>query len=314
MKSLIKNCPTHGLTTWMIIQTFYAELKFSSRNLFDSATGGTFMSITLGAATKLLDIMMINYFEWHTRRSPQGKKVNSVEETSSLSGQIDTIMSMLVNGKVHIDPNNVPLASLVAQEEHVDVNFVRNNNFNNNAFRNNFGSNNYRPYPSTNGNGYGNSYGNSSNNNRRVPSDLKVMLKYFISKQTAFNKFVEENFGKIDVLASKVDTLSLDVELLKLKVMPHDMKESKTLNAIQVRIDDNVRMLAELHVRWEREDDIARNMTKVFTITITSDAISNAIKPPTFNGRMIGVEKIPTPCAKLPKTMKTFSNKSAKKI
>jgi hypothetical protein len=55
MKSLIKNCPTHGLTTWMIIQTFYAGLNFSSRNLLDSAAGGTFMSITLGAATKLLD-------------------------------------------------------------------------------------------------------------------------------------------------------------------------------------------------------------------------------------------------------------------
>jgi hypothetical protein len=26
---------------------------------------------------------------------------------------------------------------LVAQEEHVDVNFIRNNNFNNNAYRNN---------------------------------------------------------------------------------------------------------------------------------------------------------------------------------
>jgi hypothetical protein len=24
IKSMIKNCPTHGLTTWMIIQTFYA--------------------------------------------------------------------------------------------------------------------------------------------------------------------------------------------------------------------------------------------------------------------------------------------------
>ena len=24
MKSLVKNCPTHGLTAWMIIQTFYA--------------------------------------------------------------------------------------------------------------------------------------------------------------------------------------------------------------------------------------------------------------------------------------------------
>ena len=55
MKSLVKNCSTHGLTAWMIIQTFYAGLNFSSRNLLDSAAGGTFMSITLGAATKLLD-------------------------------------------------------------------------------------------------------------------------------------------------------------------------------------------------------------------------------------------------------------------
>ena len=54
MKSLVKNCPTHGLTAWMIIQTFYAGLNYSSRNLSDSATGGTFMTITLGAATRLL--------------------------------------------------------------------------------------------------------------------------------------------------------------------------------------------------------------------------------------------------------------------
>jgi hypothetical protein len=114
------------------------------------------------------------------------------------------------------------------------VNFIRNNNFNNNAYRNNFGSNNYRPYPSTNGNGYGNSYGNFSNNNRSAPFDLEVMLKDLISKQTAFNKSIEEKFHKIDVLASKVDILTLDVELLKLKVMPHDDKESKTLNAIPI--------------------------------------------------------------------------------
>src|SRR3954469_11337538 len=143
MKSLVKNCPTHGLTTWMIIQTFYAGLKFSSRNLLDSAAGGTFMSITLREATKLLDNMMINYSEWHTERAPQGKKVNSVEETSLLSDKIDTIMSMLVNGKAQVDPNNVPLASLVAQEENVDVNFIKSNNFISNAYRNNFGSNNY---------------------------------------------------------------------------------------------------------------------------------------------------------------------------
>jgi hypothetical protein len=56
-------------------------------------------------------------------------------------------------------------------------------------------------------------------------------------------------------------------------------------------------MLAEFHARWEREDAMARNM-KVCTITTTSDVVSNASTPPT----LIGVEKIPTPCAKLPKT------------
>jgi hypothetical protein len=50
--------------------------------------------------------------------------------------------------------------------------------------------------------------------------------------------------GKIDVLAFKVDSLAFDVELLKLKVLPNDVKEIKTLNAIQVRIDENVRILA----------------------------------------------------------------------
>jgi hypothetical protein len=193
----------------MIIQTFYAGLKFSSRNLLDSAAGGTFMSITLGAARKLLDNIMVNYSEWHTERAPQGKKVNFVDETSFLSDKIDTIMAMLVNDRAHVDPNNVHLASLVTQEEHVDVNFIRNNNFNNSAYRNNFARNNYRLYPSTNGNGYGNSYGNSSNNTRGAPSDLEVMLKDFTSKQTAFNKSIEENWVKLMFLFLKLIALLL---------------------------------------------------------------------------------------------------------
>jgi hypothetical protein len=188
------------------------------------------MSLTLGAAMKLLDNMMANYSEWHTERAPQGKKVNSIEETSSLSDKIDAIMLMLSNDRDHVDPNNIPLASLVAQEEHVDVNFIRNNNFNNSAYRNNFASNNYRPYPYTNGNGYVNTYGNSPNNTRGAPSELEVMLKDFIVKQTAFNKTAEEKLDKIDVLASKVDSLALNVDLLKLKVFPNDVKESTTLN------------------------------------------------------------------------------------
>src|SRR4051812_40793035 len=91
MKYLVKNCPTHGLTTWMVIQTFYAVLNFTSQNLLNSAAGGTFMLTTLCVA-KLLDEMMLNYCQWHTERSPTGKKVNSVEEIFSLNEKVDLIM------------------------------------------------------------------------------------------------------------------------------------------------------------------------------------------------------------------------------
>src|SRR3954468_4536591 len=106
MKSLVKNCPTHGLTTWMVIQTFYAGLNFTSRNLLTSAAGGTFMSTTLGVATKLLDDMMKNYSQWHTERSPTGIKVNSLEEISSLNDKVDLIICLLTN-QAPIDPHDV---------------------------------------------------------------------------------------------------------------------------------------------------------------------------------------------------------------
>ncbi|KAK1612114.1 hypothetical protein QYE76_035787 [Lolium multiflorum] len=259
------------ITLFIVVERKEEGLNFSSRNLLDPAAGGTFMYITLGAATKLLDNMMINYSEWHTER-----------------------------------------ASQVSQEEHVDVNFIKNNNFNNNAYRNNSG-NNYRTYPSNNSNGYGSSYGNSYNNNRSVPPSLEAMLKEFISTQTAFNT-VEEKLGKIDVLASKVDSLAADVNLLKLKAMPNETKDIKsfaTANAIQVRINENIRLMAELHARWEREEKFAKenNVAKVWTITATSNVdASHVSKPRNINGKIIGVSNVSTPNAKrakLPETAKS---------
>ena len=67
------------------------------------------MSTTLGAATKLLYEMMTNYSQCHTERGPSGKKVNSVEEISSLSEKVDMIMYMLATNQSSIDPNNAHL-------------------------------------------------------------------------------------------------------------------------------------------------------------------------------------------------------------
>ena len=103
----------------------------------------------------------------------------------------------------------------------------------------------YKPYPPNNGNQYGNSYGNSYNNNRGVSTDLESMLKDFITSQKCFNKIVEEKLEKLDNLILKVDSLSHEVDFLKIKKIPHDVKEHKTLNVIQITIDNNIRMLAD---------------------------------------------------------------------
>src|SRR3954462_11917299 len=109
----------------------------------------------------------------HTERSPTGKKVNSIEENSSLNEKVDFIMSLLTK-QSPIDPHDVPLNSLIAQDQ-VDVNFISRNNFNNNSYRSNFGRN-PRSFPSNN---YGNN--NTYPSTKNSTSELESMLKDFIT-------------------------------------------------------------------------------------------------------------------------------------
>src|ERR1044071_9370001 len=229
MKTLVKNCPTHGLTTWMVIQTFYAGLNFTSLNLLDSAARGTFMSTTLGAATKLLDEMMLNYSQWHTERAPTGKKVNSVEEISSLNEKVDLIMSLLTK-QPSIDPQDVPINSLVAQEQ-VDVNFVSRNNFNNNSYRSNFGSNNPRPFPSNN---YGNNTYPTINNSysqnyreRDLPSfekliEIEKATKSYMHTQfeqnKAFSRQLDEHSSILKNISKQLESLNGDISSLQTRL------------------------------------------------------------------------------------------------
>src|SRR4051812_49239567 len=97
-------------------------------------------------------------------------------------------MAMLVNGKAHFDPNNVPLASLVAQQEQVDVNFIRNNNFGNNAY-----GNNYRPYPPNNSNTYhGRSGMPSEDRILEVERSTKNFMQMQYEQNKIFTKTMEE--------------------------------------------------------------------------------------------------------------------------
>src|SRR4051812_36371923 len=156
-------------------------------------------------------------------------------------------MSLLTK-KAPIDPHDVLLNFLVAQEQ-VDVKFISRNNFNNNAYRHNFGSN-PRPFPS-------NTYGNNNTypNTKNSTSELESMPKEFITTQKSFNKSVEEKLDKLDNLSLKVDNIALDVEMLKIRTSPLDERNTTPINAIKMQINENIRMMAKLKERWAREKE-----------------------------------------------------------
>ena len=167
-------------------------------------------------------------------------------------------MSLLTK-QAPIDPQDVPLNSLVAQEQ-VDVNFISRNNFNNNAYRGNFSSN-PRSFPST----YGNN--NTYPSNKNPTSELESMLRDFITTQKAFKKNVEEKLAKLDNLCLKVDNLALDVEMLKIRTSPLEESKVTPINVVQLQINENIRMMAKLKERWAREKKRKRKELRAFLPT-----------------------------------------------
>ena len=91
---------------------------------------------------------------------------------------------------------------MVAQEEQVDVKFIRNNNFNNNAYRNNFGSNNnYRPYPPNNGNTY---HGRSGMPSEDRILEVKRSIKNFMQMQYEQNKIFTKTMEEQSIILKNI--------------------------------------------------------------------------------------------------------------
>ena len=107
---------------------------------------------------------MDNYSQWHIEKSSTSKKVHAIEEINALCGKMDELMKLFASKNTYVDPNDMPLSTLVENNnESMDVNFVGRNN---NAYRGNI---NPRPYPSNSSNNNGNSYNNSYGNYNKMP-------------------------------------------------------------------------------------------------------------------------------------------------
>jgi peptidoglycan hydrolase CwlO-like protein len=124
----------------------------------------------------------------------------------------------------------------------------------------------------------------------KTMEEQSALLKTISHQLKNLNKAIPELQAKVSKAETDISSLS-NAQSSLINRMSTNPDPFATANAIQVRIDENIRMLAELHARWEREDEMARKM-KVCTITTSNDVGPNASNPLT----LIGVEKTPTPC------------------
>ena len=78
------------------------------------------------------------------------------------------------------------------------------------------------------------------------------MLKNFISKQTTFKKTEEEKLLNVEKNISSLSEAQSSL-INKMAAKPETLESTfAATHAIQVTIDENVRLLAQLHAKWER--------------------------------------------------------------
>ena len=79
---------------------------------------------------------------------------------------------------------------------------------------------------------------------------------------------MEENLDKLDILSSKVDNIAHDVEMLKIRTTPPEERQVTPMNAIQVQINENIRMgkLKERLAREKEEEDRTKSLPTYHTV------------------------------------------------
>jgi hypothetical protein len=60
LQECILACPRHGMEEWLFVQSFYNGLTLTAQGHIDTAARGAFFSLSINAATTLIEKMVCN--------------------------------------------------------------------------------------------------------------------------------------------------------------------------------------------------------------------------------------------------------------
>ena len=211
LQEYILACPHHGMDDWLIIQNFYNGLNPLARDHIDAAAGGAFFSLTVGAATQLIEKMVSNQGWSEERLQPRQRGVHTLKETDMLAAKLDMLMKRLD------DHTKEPQAAIKAVDARMTCEVCgctghsgndcpetqEEAKYMNNGYRPQGGqSYQPRPYQGGNNGGY-----NNYNSNANQPSFKELVLGQ-VKINEAINKKLAANDKTLESIHAKLEGFS----------------------------------------------------------------------------------------------------------
>jgi uncharacterized coiled-coil protein SlyX len=195
----------HG---WFLIQTFYHELKRTSREHLDAAARGAFFLLQVPVAKELIKKMVANQGWDGNRLQPRTRGVHQVDGIDMITAKMDLLMKKL-EASTNMETAKIMDVHMTCEvcgnmghsgndclETREEASFI--NNDNNNRFHNNYSNQgwNSRPnFPFNNQNE--GKYSNSFNNQPSIKDLIfgQARINESLNKKLAANEKVLENLN-----------------------------------------------------------------------------------------------------------------------
>ncbi|XP_042401007.1 uncharacterized protein LOC121991043 [Zingiber officinale] len=91
-KSMLRQCPHHGLEKWLVLHTFYNGINYHTKLSLDSAARGVLMNKSLDEAEDIIENVAQNHHQWATERSGGSFFENPIKASGKFD--VDAVMLM----------------------------------------------------------------------------------------------------------------------------------------------------------------------------------------------------------------------------
>ncbi|KAG8503340.1 hypothetical protein CXB51_001296 [Gossypium anomalum] len=226
-KDLLRRCPHHGLPLWLQVQTFYNGVNPSTRKMIDAAASGTINNKTLEEASKFIEEMSLNNYQWQVIRTKPTKTagIYNVDSVTMLSNQVELLNKKIdgLLGSTQVHPTmrcdssgggvltEYPPFNPTTEEE--QVNYMGNNNFRsqNNPYSNTYNTG-WKNHQNFSWGGQGNQRPQNPQGFQQPPyqqekkSNLEEMISKFISVLETHFQNTETTLKNQQALIQRLET------------------------------------------------------------------------------------------------------------